>query len=47
MASLAEQLAAHREAGLDGLIVNMPHVHDLEAVAAAGEVLSAAMATTR
>jgi F420-dependent oxidoreductase-like protein len=39
-----EQLAAHREAGLDGIIVNMPYVHDLDQVALAGEVLSAAMA---
>jgi F420-dependent oxidoreductase-like protein len=41
---VGEQLALHRDAGLDGIIVNMPQVHDLEAVAAAGEVLSAAMA---
>jgi F420-dependent oxidoreductase-like protein len=40
---VAEQLAAHRAAGLDGIIVNMPYVHDLEQVALAGAVLSAAM----
>jgi alkanesulfonate monooxygenase SsuD/methylene tetrahydromethanopterin reductase-like flavin-dependent oxidoreductase (luciferase family) len=39
---VGEQIAAYREAGLDGLIVNMPDVHDLEAVAQAGEVLEAA-----
>ncbi|MCW2986074.1 MAG: class F420-dependent oxidoreductase [Conexibacter sp.] len=41
---IGEQLAAHREAGLDGIIVNMPDVEDLEAVALAGEAVSAAMA---
>jgi F420-dependent oxidoreductase-like protein len=40
---IGEQLAAHREAGLDGVIVNMPQLGDPEAVAAAGRVLSAAM----
>jgi F420-dependent oxidoreductase-like protein len=40
--SVGEQIAAYREAGLDGLIVNMPDVHDLEAVALAGRVLEAA-----
>lgn len=39
---VGEQIADHLAAGLDGLIVNMPEVHDLEAVAVAGEVLSAA-----
>jgi alkanesulfonate monooxygenase SsuD/methylene tetrahydromethanopterin reductase-like flavin-dependent oxidoreductase (luciferase family) len=39
---IGEQVAAYRDAGLDGLIVNMPDVHDLEAVALAGEVLEAA-----
>jgi F420-dependent oxidoreductase-like protein len=39
---IAEQVAAHREAGLDGIIVNMPEVADLEQVQAAGEVLAAA-----
>jgi F420-dependent oxidoreductase-like protein len=37
---VAEQVAAHLDAGLDGLVVNMPDVHDLETVALAGEVLS-------
>ena len=41
---IGEQVAAMRDAGLDGVIVNMPEVHDLEAVAAAGEALRAAMA---
>ena len=40
---VAEQVAAHLDAGLDGLVVNMPDVHDLEAVAVAGEVLSRAI----
>jgi F420-dependent oxidoreductase-like protein len=39
---VAEQIAANLDAGLDGIIVNMPAVHDLEAVATAGEVLAAA-----
>ena len=42
--SVGEQLAAHREAGLDGVIVNMPQVGDLEKVALAGRTLAAAMA---
>jgi alkanesulfonate monooxygenase SsuD/methylene tetrahydromethanopterin reductase-like flavin-dependent oxidoreductase (luciferase family) len=42
--SVTEQIAAHREAGLDGIIVNMPYVHDLDAVALAAETLSKAMA---
>lgn len=41
---LAEQLAAHREAGLTGIIVNMPEVHDLDQVKAAGTILSKAFA---
>jgi F420-dependent oxidoreductase-like protein len=40
--AVGEQIAAYLEAGLDGLVVNMPDVHDLEAVALAGEVLHAA-----
>ncbi|HMJ36207.1 MAG TPA: TIGR03560 family F420-dependent LLM class oxidoreductase [Baekduia sp.] len=39
---VGEQIVANLDAGLDGLIVNMPEVHDLEAVALAGEVLGAA-----
>ncbi len=39
---VGEQVAAFLEAGLDGLIVNMPYVQDLEQVALAGEVLSKA-----
>jgi F420-dependent oxidoreductase-like protein len=39
---VGEQIAAYLDAGLDGLIVNMLEVHDLEAVALAGEVLAAA-----
>ena len=33
---VGEQVAAFLDAGLDGLIVNMPDVHDLESVALAG-----------
>jgi F420-dependent oxidoreductase-like protein len=40
--SLAEQLAAHRDAGLTGVIVDLPDPTDLEQVQAAGEVLAAA-----
>jgi alkanesulfonate monooxygenase SsuD/methylene tetrahydromethanopterin reductase-like flavin-dependent oxidoreductase (luciferase family) len=40
---VAEQVAAHLDAGLDGLVVNMPDVHDLETVALAGEVLAKAI----
>jgi F420-dependent oxidoreductase-like protein len=36
------QIVANLDAGLDGIIVNMPEVHDLEAVALAGEVVAAA-----
>jgi alkanesulfonate monooxygenase SsuD/methylene tetrahydromethanopterin reductase-like flavin-dependent oxidoreductase (luciferase family) len=39
---VGEQVAAFLDAGLDGLIVNMPEVHDLQAVALAGETLQAA-----
>jgi F420-dependent oxidoreductase-like protein len=41
---LAEELAANREAGLTGIIVNMPEVHDLEQVRTAGEVIAKAFA---
>jgi F420-dependent oxidoreductase-like protein len=41
--SVGEQVAAHLDAGLDGLVVNMPDAHDLEAVALAGEVLARAI----
>jgi F420-dependent oxidoreductase-like protein len=41
---VAEQLAAHREAGLTGIIVNMLEAHDLEQVQAAAEVCAAAFA---
>jgi alkanesulfonate monooxygenase SsuD/methylene tetrahydromethanopterin reductase-like flavin-dependent oxidoreductase (luciferase family) len=40
---VAEQVAAHLDAGLDGLIVNMPDVHDLEAVELAGRTLASAI----
>jgi F420-dependent oxidoreductase-like protein len=39
---VGEQVARYLDAGLDGLIVSMPDVEDLEAVALAGEVLAAA-----
>jgi F420-dependent oxidoreductase-like protein len=45
--SVGGQVAAYLEAGLDGLIVNMPDVHDLEAVALAGEVLARAVGGSR
>jgi F420-dependent oxidoreductase-like protein len=41
--AIGEQVAAHLDAGLDGLVVNMPDVHDLELVALAGETLSRAI----
>jgi alkanesulfonate monooxygenase SsuD/methylene tetrahydromethanopterin reductase-like flavin-dependent oxidoreductase (luciferase family) len=41
--SVAEQVAAHLDAGLDGLVVNMPEAYDLDAVALAGEVLARAI----
>jgi F420-dependent oxidoreductase-like protein len=40
---VAEQVSAFLEAGLDGLIVNMPDAHDLEAVALAGSTLARAI----
>ncbi|HWI72558.1 MAG TPA: LLM class F420-dependent oxidoreductase [Baekduia sp.] len=40
---IAEQVVAHREAGLDGVIVSLPDVADLETLALAGQTLSAAM----
>ena len=43
---VAEQVAAHLDAGLDGLVVNLPDVHDLDTVALAGEVLSRAVGGT-
>ncbi|MGH9005914.1 MAG: LLM class F420-dependent oxidoreductase, partial [Acidimicrobiia bacterium] len=42
--SIGEQVAAHRAAGLDGLIVNLPLVDDLDQVRAAGEVMAKALA---
>jgi F420-dependent oxidoreductase-like protein len=42
--SIGEQLVAHREAGLDGIICNMPQIADLEKVELAGKTLAAAMA---
>jgi F420-dependent oxidoreductase-like protein len=38
-AAVQEQVQALLDAGLDGLVFNMPDAHDLEAVAFAGEVL--------
>jgi F420-dependent oxidoreductase-like protein len=38
--SIGEEVQAYLDAGLDGLIFNMPEVHDLEQVARAGELLS-------
>jgi alkanesulfonate monooxygenase SsuD/methylene tetrahydromethanopterin reductase-like flavin-dependent oxidoreductase (luciferase family) len=42
--SVGEQVAAHLDAGLDGLVVNLPDAHDLESVALAGQVLARAIA---
>jgi F420-dependent oxidoreductase-like protein len=39
---VGQQVADYLDAGLDGMIVNMPYVDDLEAVALAGEVMKAA-----
>jgi F420-dependent oxidoreductase-like protein len=39
--AVAEQAQAYLDAGLDGLIVNMPDAHNLESVALAGEALRA------
>jgi F420-dependent oxidoreductase-like protein len=41
--AVGEQVAAYLDAGLDGLVVNMPDVHDLESVALAGQVLARAI----
>ena len=41
--AVAEQVAAFLDAGLDGLVVNIPDVHDLETVARAGDILSRAI----
>jgi F420-dependent oxidoreductase-like protein len=43
---VAEQVAAHLDAGLDGLVVSMVDVHDPETVALAGEVLAKAIGGT-
>ena len=40
---VTEQVRAFLEAGLDGLIVNMPDVQDLDSVALAGETLARAI----
>jgi alkanesulfonate monooxygenase SsuD/methylene tetrahydromethanopterin reductase-like flavin-dependent oxidoreductase (luciferase family) len=37
---VAEQVQAHLDAGLDGIVVNMPYVHDLEQVELAGRTLA-------
>src|SRR3954463_7666794 len=39
--SVAEQAQAYLDAGLDGITISMPDVHDLETVALAGETLGA------
>jgi F420-dependent oxidoreductase-like protein len=41
--AVGEQLVAHREAGLDGIIVSLPDVADLQALELAGKTLAAAM----
>jgi alkanesulfonate monooxygenase SsuD/methylene tetrahydromethanopterin reductase-like flavin-dependent oxidoreductase (luciferase family) len=42
--AVVEQVAAHREAGLDGLIFNLPEVRDLDQVRLAGEAVGKAFA---
>jgi alkanesulfonate monooxygenase SsuD/methylene tetrahydromethanopterin reductase-like flavin-dependent oxidoreductase (luciferase family) len=37
---VAEQARAYLDAGLDGLLFNMPDPHDLETVALAGKTLA-------
>jgi F420-dependent oxidoreductase-like protein len=37
---VAEQIQAHLDAGLDGIVVNLPYVHDLEQVELAGRTLA-------
>jgi F420-dependent oxidoreductase-like protein len=44
-AEVAEQVQAYLDAGLDGITLSMPDVHDVEAVALAGETLSAVIGT--
>jgi len=41
---VAEQVQAHLDAGLDGLVVDMPYVYDLEDVEVAGKTLSKVIA---
>ena len=38
--AVGEQVNELRDAGLDGIVCNLPDSHDLEAVALAGSVLS-------
>jgi F420-dependent oxidoreductase-like protein len=42
---VGEQVQALLEAGLDGLIFNLPNAHDLDAISLAGETLSATVAS--
>jgi F420-dependent oxidoreductase-like protein len=42
--AVVEQVAAHREAGLDGLIFNLPEIRDLDQVRLAGEAVAKAFA---
>ena len=42
--AVVEQVAAHREAGLDGLIFNLPEIRDLDQVHLAGETVAKAFA---
>ena len=43
--SIADQVQAYLDAGLDGMTVTLPDVHDLETVALAGETLGAVIGT--
>ena len=42
---VAEQVQAYLDAGLDGVTITIPDVHDLETVALAGETLGAVIGT--
>src|SRR3954463_4218253 len=43
--TVAEQVQEYLDAGLDGITISMPDVHDLETVALAGETLGAVIGT--
>ena len=43
--TVAEQVQAYLDAGLDGVTITLPDVHDLETVALTGETLGAVIGT--